>query len=252
MKMSSMKKTYIIRFLLKKIILGKIYLKMNNYKSQTQIFIILILISSCKLVKNKINKDHTEPFSIEKSNYIFIEAESTNSDLKNWRIIKKGYKNFVFGASNNTYIEFMGNKPITGKPNSPLKYQFTAPKSGSFKLILMSSKRLEGVKSDWCNDAFVKLSGNFRSASKLSTEAMQKDIKILQDGNDETPELEWHWASTAEKDRHIYNEFIYKLIKGEKYTLTLSGRSMRFSIDYLVFYNTSKFSNEKALELFKK
>lgn len=137
------------------------------------------------------------------------------------------------GASN-TYLEFMGNEPITGKPNSPLQYQFTAPKNGKFQLMLMSSKRLEGVKSDWCNDAFVRLSGDFESASKLSKEALEKDIKILQDGNDDAAELEWHWASTAEKDRHIYNDFIYQLKQGERYTLTLSGRSKRFSIDYII------------------
>ncbi len=219
---------------------------MYNYKNQVQIFIILILISSCKLVKNKINKDCTEPLSIEKGNYIFIEAESTNSDLKNWKLIKKSDKNFVFGASNNTYIEFMGNKPITGKPNSPLEYQFTAPKSGNFKLMLMSSKRLEGVRNDWCNDAFVKLSGDFQSANSFSKEVLEKDIKILQDGNDETPELQWNWASTAEKDRHVYSDFIYQLKKGEKYTLTLSGRSMRFSIDYIVLHDTNKFNDHQA------
>ena len=172
--------------------------------------------------------------------------------MQKWRIVKKGDKNYVKGASGKTYLEFMGNKPITGKPNSPLQYEFIAPKTGNFKLMLMSSKRLEGVKSDWCNDAFVKLSGNFESANSITKKDLEENIKILQDGNDETSELEWHWASTAEKDRHVYNEFIYKLKKGEKYTLTLSGRSMRFSVDYLVFYDISKFSNESALELFKK
>ncbi|WP_298878595.1 hypothetical protein [uncultured Polaribacter sp.] len=210
------------------------------------------MISSCGIQKS--NNSNKTPFlkSISKSDYIFIEAEQTNSDLQKWRIVKKGDKNYVKGASGKTYLEFMGNKPITGKPNSPLQYEFIAPKTGNFKLMLMSSKRLEGVKSDWCNDAFVKLSGNFESANSFTKKDLEENIKILQDGNDETSELEWHWASTAEKDRHVYNEFIYKLKKGEKYTLTLSGRSMRFSVDYLVFYDTSKFSNESALELFKK
>jgi len=145
----------------------------------------------------------------------------------------------------------MGNKPITGKPNSPLAYTFTAPKDGNFQLMLMSSKRLEGVKSDWCNDAFVRLSGDFESASQLKTEDLKKDIKILQDGNDETLELQWHWASTAEKDRHVYNQFVYQLKKGEKYTLTLSGRSQRFSIDYIVFFNIDEIDLAKAKQLLK-
>lgn len=183
--------------------------------------------------------------------YVFIEAEETKSDLQKWQLVKEGDQNHIERASGGTYLEFMGNKPITGKPNSPLIYQFTAPKTGDFQLMLMSSKRLEGVKSDWCNDAFVKLSGNYKTGSKLSKKALQKDIKILQDGNEKTPELQWHWASTAEKDRHVYNKFIYKLIKGEKYTITLSGRSKRFSVDYIILYDANKYNSKKAKELFK-
>ncbi len=188
---------------------------------------------------------------INVKDYVFIEAEKTISNLQKWQLVKKGDVNYVNNASAETYLEFMGNKPITGKPNSPLMYEFTAPKTGDFQLMLMSSKRLEGVKSDWCNDAFVRLSGDFESASKLKTEDLKRDIKILQDGNDETAELEWHWASTAEKDRHVYNQFVYRLKKGEQYTLTISGRSKRFSIDYIILYNVDKFNAKKAKELFK-
>ncbi|WP_187661393.1 hypothetical protein [Polaribacter sp. BM10] len=189
--------------------------------------------------------------NINTKDYVFIEAEKTVSDLQKWQLVQKGDQNYIERASGDAYLEFMGNKPITGKPNSPLIYQFTAPKTGDFQLMLMSSKRLEGVKSDWCNDAYVRLSGDFESASKLSKEALEKDIKILQDGNDETAELEWHWASTAEKDRHVYNNFIYQLKKEEKYTLTLSGRSKRFSIDYIVLYDIDKIDSKKAKQLFK-
>jgi hypothetical protein len=210
------------------------------YKIALSFLLIFISCNSYKLSKNKVNTD----------DYIFLEAEETESDLQNWKIINKGDKYYVKGASNNSYLEFMGNKPITGKANSPLEYHFAAPKSGNFKLMLMSSKRLEGVKSDWCNDAFVKLSGDFESANTFTTQDLEKDIKILQDGNDETEELAWHWASTAEKDRHVYNDFVYQLKKGEKYTLTLSGRSMRFSIDYIVLYNIDKIDHKKAKQLF--
>ncbi|WP_435414344.1 hypothetical protein [Polaribacter aestuariivivens] len=216
---------------------------MIGYKKAILLLITIVLFFSCG-VKN-LN-------SISENDYIFKEAEQTNSDLQKWNVVKRENQHFVKGASEGAYLEFMGNKPITGKPNSPLEYKFIAPKTGNFKLMLMTSKRLEGVKSDWCNDAFVKLSGNFESASKLTTETLKKNIKILQDGNDETAELEWHWASTAEKDRHVYNDFVYQLKKGEKYTLTLSGRSMRFSVDYIVLYDTSKFSFKKAKKIFKK
>jgi hypothetical protein len=185
------------------------------------------------------------------SDVVFIEAENTTSDLQKWTLVSKGDPNYLKGASAGKYIEFMGNKPITGKSNSALQYTFKAPKTGAFKLMLMTSKRLEGVKSDWCNDAFVKLSGNFETGSKLTTEDLQRNIKILQDGNDETAELEWNWASTAEKRRHVYNSFIYKLKKGDTYKLTLSGRSMRFSVDYIILYNTDVYSDEQAKGAFK-
>lgn len=212
-------------------------------KNLLSIFLFTLLIFSYACKSTKIQKN-TET-------NIFIEAENTTSDLNNWKIVEKGDDNYVLGASGKKYLEFMGNKPITGKPNSPLAYTFTAPKDGNFQLMLMSSKRLEGVKSDWCNDAFVRLYGDFESASQLKTEDLKKDIKILQDGNDETPELEWHWASTAEKDRHVYNKFIYQFKKGEKYTLTLSGRSQRFSVDYFVFFNIDEIDSEKTKQLLK-
>ena len=217
---------------------------MVNYPFKILLLFALIIAFSCKSLNIKSTKTQSKDI-------VFIEAENTTSDLNNWKIVKKGDENYVSGASGEKYLEFMGNKPITGKPNSPLIYEFIAPETGAFKLALMTSKRLEGVKNDWCNDAFVRVSGNLQSASNLSTEALKKDIKILQDGNDETPELEWHWASTAEKDRHVYNQFIYNLNKGEKYKLTLSGRSMRFSIDYIVFYNIDKVNKSQLQELLK-
>lgn len=223
---------------------------MFNFKKAILFLVTLFLFSSCGAKKLKNNSVFSD--TKLKLDFIFIEAEQTTSNLQKWQIVKKGDKNYVKGASEEIYLEFMGNKPITGKPNSPLEYSFIAPKDGDFKLMLMSSKRLEGVKSDWCNDAFVKLAGNFESANTFTKEVLEKDTKILQDGNDETPELGWYWASTAEKERHVYNDFIYKLKKGEKYTLILSGRSMRFSIDYLVLYDKNKFTLEEAKEVFKK
>lgn len=213
--------------------------------------ILSIFISACATQNSKISNKVSLNNSILKKDVVFIEAESTNSKLQKWILVKKGNKNYVKGASSNTYLEFLGNKPITGKANSPLEYHFTAPKSGNFKLMLMSSKRLEGVKSDWCNDAFVKLSGDFESANTFTKEDLKKDIKILQDGNDETEELAWHWASTAEKDRHVYNDFVYQLKKGEKYVITLSGRSMRYSIDFIILYDVNEYNNKEAKDLFK-
>jgi hypothetical protein len=220
-------------------------------KNYIQFLVIFVLFAACKTVRYKSNTNKSIPTQLNNIAHILIEAENTNSDLQQWILIQKADKNYVNGASNNTYLEFMGNEPITGKPNSPLEYIFTAPKTTNFQLMLMTSKRLEGVQSDWCNDAFVKLSGDFESASNLKKEDLEKDIKILQDGNDQTPELEWHWASTAEKNRHVYEKFSYQLIKGNTYTLTISGRSQRFSIDYIVLFESNAITIDKAKEIFK-
>ena len=167
---------------------------------------IFFILTSCTAQNTFLKK--VKKSNIGSEDFIVFEAENTVSNMNKWEIIEASNSNYVKGASQKTYLEFTGNKPITGKPNSPLEYKFIAPKSGKFKLMLMTSKRLEGVRSDWCNDAFVKLKGDFESASKLSTEDLKKNIKLLQDGNDEAPELTWHWASTAEKERHTYYQIV--------------------------------------------
>lgn len=210
---------------------------------------ILLILTSCTTQNTFLKKAKKSNISTE--DFIALEAENTDSNKGKWQVVKESNPNYVKDASQKLYLEFMGNKPITGKPNSPLEYKFTAPKSGKFKLMLMTSKRLEGVRSDWCNDAFVKLNGDFESASSLSTEDLKKNIKFLQDGNDEAPELKWHWASTAEKERHTYYQIVYNLKEKEEYTLTISGRSQRFSVDYIVLFNVDKISEEQAKTIFK-
>lgn len=59
---------------------------------------------------------------IYRINYIFIEAENTASNLQKWTVVNNEDKNYVKGASNNRYLEFVGNKPITDNPNSLLAY----------------------------------------------------------------------------------------------------------------------------------
>lgn len=210
---------------------------------------ILFILTSCTTQNAFLKK--AKKSNIGNEDFIVLEAENTISNMNKWEIIEESNSNYVKGASQKSYLEFMGNKPITGKPNSPLEYKFIAPKSGKFKLMLMTSKRLEGVRSDWCNDAFVKLKGDFKSASNLSTEDLKKNIKFLQDGNDEAPELTWHWASTAEKERHTYYKIVYDLKENEEYTLTISGRSKRFSVDYIVFFDVDRISEDKAKTIFK-
>ncbi|WP_418262488.1 hypothetical protein [Flavobacterium faecale] len=197
------------------------------------------------------NKEPTPEIIFNADDFIFLEAENTNSDLGEWKLLKLGATNYVNKASGLAQLEFLGNTPTLGPPNSPLDYHFTAPKDGNFRLLMMTSKRLEGVKGDWCNDAFVKMSGNFKSATNLSKDDLEQYIKFFQEGDAEASELEWHWATQAEKGKHLFFELIYELKKGDNYKITLAGRSQRFSVDYLVLYDSDKFSVRKAKEILK-
>ncbi len=192
----------------------------------------------------------TPLIKLTSSDYVIIEAESTKSHLQEWQLIKMGDTNYVNNASGWAQIEFIGNTPSAGEPSSPLEYTFTAPKDGNFRLLMMTSKRLEGDRGDWCNDAFVKITGDFTSATNLSKGELENYMKYFQEGSTKTPELEWHWGVRAEKGRHEFFNLIYSLKKGAQYTLTLAGRSQRFSVDYLVLYNTDKFSLTDAKEFF--
>ncbi|WP_418263680.1 hypothetical protein [Flavobacterium faecale] len=198
------------------------------------------------------NSNPTPEIKLEANDYIFMEAENTVSNLKEWNLVKMGDENYVKNASGGTFIEFTGNEPNTGEPNSPLEYTFVAPKDGNFRLLMMTSKRLEGSRGDLCNDVFVKMEGDFTSATNLPKDDLEHYLKYFQEGSTKTPELEWHWGQRAEKGTHQFYNLIYGFKKGSKYTLTLAGRSQRFSVDYLVFYDVDKFSLISAKEFFLK
>ncbi len=189
---------------------------------------------------------------ITKNDYFILEAESTKSPLGNWQLIKKGDPNYVVGASGDSYLEFQGNNPDTGPADSPLSYTFVAPEDGNYRLLMMTSKRLEGVRGDMCNDAYVKMEGNFTSACKLSDDQLKEYIKYFQEGSTKTPEREWHWGIRGELGRHEFYELIYNFKKGETYTLTIAGRSQRFSVDYMVLFNSTNMITKELIHYLKK
>lgn len=197
-------------------------------------------IDEPKIVKKKLKKD----------DFIKIEAESTPSMLGAWKVIKEGETHYVAGASGKAHIEFLGNNPDTGDPHSPLTYSFTAPKDGNFRLLIMSSKRLEGVRGDMCNDVYVKMDGDFQSATNLDNATLKNYLKYFQEGSVKTPEKAWHWGIRAEQGKHQFFNLIYTLKEGQTYTLTVAGRSQRFSIDYLVFYDNDKMTVKEAQVFF--
>ncbi|WP_298767181.1 hypothetical protein [uncultured Polaribacter sp.] len=192
----------------------------------------------------------TPEIKLTANDYIFIEAENTHSKLQDWNLIKYGDSNYVAKASGFSYLEFNGNQIDSGKPNSPLEYTFTAPKEGNFRLLLMSNKPLEEDSADCCNDAYVKMAGNFNSATNLSKNDLENYIKFSLEISEKTSERRWYWVQSARKGKNISYNLIYQFKKGETYTLSLVGKSKYFSVDYLVFYNSDKLSLRDAKEFF--
>jgi hypothetical protein len=208
-----------------------------------QLLVLMLLMTS--LVSAQSNSATATKKAGLKS-IVLIEAESTRSELGEWVLLKKGNENYVEGASGNAHLEFSGNNPSKGEPGSPLEYHFEAPADGNFRFIMLSSKRLEGVRGDLCNDVWVKMAGDFETATSLGLNELRGYIKFFQEGSVKTPEKSWHWSYRAEKGKKEFFNLAYQLKKGQNYKITVAGRSQRFSFDYLVLYDESKFTLDEA------
>lgn len=220
---------------------------MKNLITLTSFF---LLISIAIIAKAKVPVENTA-LQIQDQNiptvgekgYILIEAESTKSNLDKWVIIKKGQKNYVAGASGKAHIEFLGNQKEGGDPNCPLEYQFSVKKDGNYALIMQTSKRLEGARDDMCNDAYVKMEGDFTSANNLDEKYLRNYMKFFQQGG--KIDNIWLWSTQVTDADHNFTHPTYSMKKDEIYTLTVAGRSKRYNIDYIVMYDTNKFTLEE-------
>lgn len=172
------------------------------------------------------------------ANYIVFEAEATDSPLGEWKLIKKGEEGYMDNSAvspiNETHLEFTGNNTSSGPANSPLEYNFTSPSTGTYKLLIRLFQRLEGLEEDKCNDVYVKLAGDFTTATdKYTTDELKNNMKFFGRGVDK-----WGSCYSGENDDHIKTAIIYNLKEGEQYTFTMSGRSQRANIDYILLYDT--------------
>ena len=102
--------------------------------------------------------------------YVSMEMVSTSSPLGQWKKVSQGELTAIPGASGGAHLEMTGNTPSGGgDANSPLTYKFKVDVTGKYKLMICSSKRLEGEPGDLCNDCVIKMAGNFTSACTNST-----------------------------------------------------------------------------------
>jgi len=208
-----------------------------------------IFISSCS--KNDENTSNSssenEEMAMDESknceftygeDYIVFDAESTESDLGEWKLIHKGDENYLDNSAvipiNETHLEFTGNNTSSGPPNSPLSYEFTAPTTGTYKLFIRLYQRLEGLEEDKCNDVYIKLAGDFSSGTdQYTTNDLKTDLKFFGRGVDT-----WGSCYAGDGGEHENKSAIlYDLIEGENYTFTMSGRSQRANIDYILLYD---------------
>lgn len=114
-----------------------------------------------------------------KRGVVVIESESTTSELGNW-VLKTSVKKYTGKG----HLEFTGNKPMSGKPDSPLIYKFTVDREADYKIYIRGYKRLLGddgkkAADDHCNDCFVRLEGNYESASDISKDILESDQKFF-------------------------------------------------------------------------
>ena len=170
---------------------------------------------------------------IEKDGIVVIEAENTETtELGFWQVVSVGDARFVDGATNGKHLEFTSNTKNGGKPESPLTYRFMITKPGVYQMHIRSRKRLEGEPGDKCNDCYVRMEGDFESGSgNYGTETLKKDTKLY--GGE--PE-KWGWAYNLDGNGADHKPVFYNFKKGQ-YTLTISGRSIRFNMDRIVLHH---------------
>jgi hypothetical protein len=175
---------------------------------------------------------------VESEGLVIMEAENSTSKPGHWTG-KTDIKNYTGKG----HIEYTGNKPAGGPVGSTLVYFFKIEKPGVYTLHLRAHKRLGDEEPDKCNDAYVRVEGNY-SASKdagdkhgddARLETLRSDTKLF-GGHAKT----WGWAETLDLGGHTNKrnpKYVFKA--GQTYALGVSGRSQRFNIDRIVFRHES-------------
>ncbi len=206
---------------------------------------ILVLLLGCLFQGN------TTAQVAETNGYVAIECESTTSPLGKWIKVQSGDANFSSSASGGVHLEFTGNGPNGGAADSPLEYTFTINTPGTYALIMRCSKRLEGEPGDKCNDGWVKMAGDFTSpytgpnTAEPDIAGLKRNEKFF--GGNAHPSM--GWATQLDYLGHIKVKPRYVFKAGQTYKLTVSGRSIRWNMDYFVLYNESQFTLAEAQQL---
>ena len=166
---------------------------------------------------------------------ILFEAEDTRSDYGKWEL-----KTEIPGSFGKGYLEFTGNTPVSGPPDSPLIYRFKITKPGLYFLHLHCAKEVVDGRSDLANDCYVRVEGEFGAGPKAGDkhgndaplELLRKDTKFY-GGN--PGQLIWQSGNRLDPGGHNNKRVAVYDFKAGEYTLVVSGRSQKFKLDRIAF-----------------
>ncbi|MCG8697478.1 MAG: T9SS type A sorting domain-containing protein, partial [Bacteroidales bacterium] len=181
---------------------------------------------------------------LEENGYVSIECESTSSPLGAWELLRPGDALYKANASGDAHVYFTGNKPSGGKPNSPLEYRFMVFTDGTYRVMSRACRWLLDGEKDHCNDVYIRVEGDYASGNACPVSTLKKNTKYF-GARKET----WSWANRLEDGHDKYASVLYNLKAGQVYKLVMSGRSQRRAVDFITFYDISKYTEEQAHNL---
>ena len=179
----------------------------------------------------------------ESGGIVVMEAERTPSSLgtgtDRWELYTPGETNYVTGATNGAHIEFQGNSSNGGTPKTPLTYKFKINQGGYYYLHLRARARLDGADTDKNNDCYVKMGGaTFGAGPNAGNDHLDDAPLSLLTTNTKmygASPTTWGWANELDAGGSNNKRYpVYNFTAGSTYTLTISGRSIKYNIDRIV------------------
>ena len=129
----------------------------------------------------------------ESAGMVIMEIENTASPYDLW--VKK---TSLPGYAGSGYLEFTANNYSLGEAKSPVEFHFKINEGGAYLLDLHCAKMTIDGHTDWANDAYVRVVGDFDSAagphdlpeSNASLHMLKSDTKYFGGKSDA-----WEWAT---------------------------------------------------------
>lgn len=186
------------------------------------------------------------PIFDEKDGLVIMEIEETDSPLDLWQL-----KTELAGYTGAGYLEFTGNGYELGPVKSPLEFHFRINQGGVYLLDLHCAKKTVDGRTDWANDCYVRVVGEFTSApgphdipgGNASLKMLKTDMKFFGGAPDAWEWATGDWGQTGGRldpgGKMNKRKTIYHFESGKTYTLVVSGRSKEFRVDRLMFREAS-------------